>query len=197
MKKQMAEPVPALADERILDLYWERNEDAIAQTDRKYGKYLFRIAYNILDSQWDSEECQNDTYLRAWNAIPPTRPRVLQAFLVRILRNSAINKYKEMTRQKRVRSEMTVAFEELSHTLSTGNTSDRALQAAHLGRAISDFLDTRTKRQRYIFVARFYVGDKLEVIAAHLGLDPSTVHREVKRLQQDLKIYLEGEGIYV
>ena len=106
-----------LADERIIELYWSREESAITETDRKYGQLLYQIAHRILNDRLDSEECQNDTYLKVWNTVPPTRPTVLRSFLAKISRNLALNRYKEKNRQKRVPSQLTDAFDDLENTL--------------------------------------------------------------------------------
>jgi len=102
-----------LGDEEIIALYWARNEEAIRETDRKYGKLLYQQAYNILHDRCDSEECQNDTYLGAWNSIPPASPTSLQTYVVKIMRKIAISRYREKTAQKRIPSEMTDCLEEL------------------------------------------------------------------------------------
>ena len=109
-----------LSDEEIIELYWKRNEDAIQQTDVKYGKYLFTIAYNIVHDRLDSEECLNDTYLGTWNKIPPERPLVFNVFLSRIMRNVAINRYKKNNAAKRVPQGLIVPLEELGDTLGVG-----------------------------------------------------------------------------
>ena len=115
MSKRRDQTTP-LTDEQIIELYWTRQENAIQETDKKYGQFLFRIANNMLHDRRDSEECQNDTYLGAWNAIPPTRPLVLSAFLVQIMRRIAINRYREKTSKKRIPSELTVALEDVQGT---------------------------------------------------------------------------------
>ena len=107
-----------LSDEKIIDLFWQRDEQAISQTDTKYGKYLYKIAYNILNDRLDSEECQNDTYLAAWDAIPPHKPLCLPAFLTQLIRRISIDRYRESRRQKRIPTELIVSMEELHGSLA-------------------------------------------------------------------------------
>ncbi len=197
MEPHKTEGSSVLTDAQIIALYWARQESAIQETDSKYGEFLFRIAYNILSDKSDSEECQNDTYLGVWNTIPPTRPDVFPAFLTKIMHNIAVDKYREKCRGKRIPSQMTVALEELEYALSRGHTPEENLQSEALGAAINGYLATLSVRQRYIFVGRFYMGDKLETIAGELGLSASTVHRQIQKLRRGLKGHLEKEGIYV
>ena len=113
-----------IADEQIIELYWQREERAIQETDKKHGQFLFRIAYNILHDRLDCEECQNDTYLGVWNAIPPTRPTVFPAFITQIMRRIAINRYKEKTSKKRIPSELTVSMEYINDFLQCNDRVD-------------------------------------------------------------------------
>ncbi len=197
MEPHKTEESSVLTDAQIISLYWARQESAIQETDSKYGEFLFRIAYNILGDKSDSEECQNDTYLGVWNAIPPTRPDVFPAFLTKIIHNIAVDRYRKKSTCKRIPSHMTIALEELEYALSRGHTPEENLQAEALGAAINGYLATLSVRQRYIFVGRFYMGDKLETIAGELGLSASTVHRQLQKLRRGLKGHLEKEGIYV
>ncbi len=186
-----------MADEQIIDLYWQRQENAIQETDKKYGQFLFRIAYNVLHDRQDCEECQNDTYLGAWNAIPPTRPAVLGAFLVQIMRRIAINRYREKTSKKRIPSELTVAFEDAQDTLRTGEEDGAAYEAAEVGKIINDYVKSLSDRQRYIFIDRFYLAESVETIAADLKISPATVYREIDKIKQGLKSHLERNDIFI
>ncbi len=156
-----------LADEEIVALYWERNETAIAETDCKYGRHLYTVAYNLLRDSQDCEECRNDTYLKAWNTIPPQRPTVLQAYLTKIIRGISTDRYRERTRQKRVPSELTISPEELSEVLSAPNNADS------LSEALTGFLEGLTKRRRLIFVCRYYCADPPVRIAEIQSTRPS------------------------
>ncbi len=186
-----------VTDAEIMDLYWERNETAIQLTKEKYGAFLYRIAYNILHDDRDCEECQNDTYLGVWQSIPPSRPDVFPAFIARIMRNVACKKYKEKTRKKRVPSEMTVSLEDLETFLHNHDVPDEKYFAEELGKMINSYLPTLTDRQQYVFIGRFYMGDKLETIAGELKVNASTVHREIEKIKKGLKSHLERNGYYV
>lgn len=185
-----------LGDEEIIDLYWKRNEEAIRETDRKYGKLLYQQAYNILHDRCDSEECQNDAYLGVWNSIPPTRPTSLQTYVVKIMRKIAISRYREKTAQKRIPSEMTDCLEEL---LASSNALPRlgieASDTSELTDLINDFIRGLTKRQRYIFIGRYYMSDPVESIARELSVTASTVYRELERLREGFRQHLERNGV--
>lgn len=186
-----------LSDKEIIALYWERNELAIKETDEKYGHFLFNVAYNILDDKRDCEECQNDTYVAIWNAIPPTYPAFFQAFITRIMKNLAINRYKEKMRKKRIPSEFTTSFEELYDSLSSTESIEEILEAKELGRMISEYVRSLSKQQQYIFIGRFYMADSIEHIANTLGLTTSSVYKTIKRTKKGLKSYLQSKGNYL
>ncbi len=179
-------------DDEIVNLYWARNEEAIAATDRKYGGYLYTVAYNILHDPQDCEECRNDTYLRTWNTVPPNRPTRLSAYLTRIIRVISIDRYRERTRQKRVPSEMTISLEDLAETLASD--AEREQESAELARCISDYLASLPKRRRLIFVCRYYCADPPNSIAAMLGITSSAVYKELKKIKDGLRTHLEKEG---
>lgn len=189
--------IALVSDEQIVELYWERNETAIKLTADKYEQLLFRIAYNILHDDPDCKECLNDTYLGIWNAIPPSRPSVFAAFITRIMRNIAIDKYKEKTRRKRVPSAMTVSLEEIQDTLAFRDASEAERVSGELAKLINDYLRNLSERQRYVFISRFYMGDSFEQIAGELHIHPSTVYRETEKIKRGLKNYLERNGVYV
>lgn len=191
MSKRKEEKAPVIADEQIIELYWQRNERAISETDFKYGQFLYRIAYNILHDKLDCEECQNDTYLGIWNAIPPTRPNVFPAFITQIMRRTAIDRYKQKTSKKRIPSEMTVSLDELdAEAIHYDN-------AEELGRIISDYLRTLSDKQQFMFIGRFYIADSVQDIANDLGITPSAVYKELGRIKSELKMHLERNGVYV
>lgn len=183
-----------LADERIIELYWSREESAITETDRKYGQLLYQIAYRILNDRLDCEECQNDTYLKTWNTVPPTRPTVLRSFLAKISRNVALNRYKEKNRQKRVPSNLSDAFEDLESTLQSDLTVEKELAAAALGAMINDYVHTLALRQQYIFVGRYYFAESVEEIAKALQVTKSNVYKQLEQIKKGLKQYLEERG---
>lgn len=179
-----------LSDEKIIALYWARDEKAIAETDFKYKNYLFTIAYNIVRGSCDCEECLNDTYLATWNAIPPTKPNVLKAFLTTILRRIAVNRYHSNLRH----SEMTVSLSELEGILSGKGDG---LDAAQLGKVISDFVRGLSPRRRYIFMSRYYMAEPIDTIAKELRLSRSTVNKELAQVRSALREKLEREGYSV
>lgn len=182
-----------LSDDAIVELYWQRNEKAVSETDIKYGRFLFRIAYNILHDRADSEECQNDTYLGIWNAIPPARPKVFPAFITQIMRRVAINRYKKNASQKRVPSELTVSLEDYENQLISNDSVDQALSVETIGRSINDFVRKLPDRQRYIFIARYYYAESVEKIASDLETALATVYRDLHAIKQGLLIEL-GEN---
>ena len=186
-----------LADEQILELYWRRDEQAIKQTEIKYGKMLFRIAFRILHDKAESEECQNDTYLSVWNRIPPMRPAVFRAFIAKIARDVAVDKYRSKSGRKRVPSELTVSLEDLSDAFPSDDSIDERLAIEELSKMISIFVRGLPARQHYIFIGRFYFGSTLAEIADELGISVATVQREIVKLKQALGHYLEKNGVCV
>ena len=182
-----------MSDEQIVALYWQRDEQAISETDIKYKKFLLTVAYNILQDMYDSEECLNDTYIGAWNAIPPARPVLLQAFLATIMRRTAIDCYKAKKRQKRIVSELTVSLSEVEDFISDDDMYSQT-DAKELGRVISDFVRSLSDRRMYIFMSRYYVARPIKEIAKLLGCSESTVNKEIAAIKCDLKEKLEKEG---
>lgn len=186
-----------IADEQIIELYWQRNEKALHETEGKYGKMLFRIAYNILHDRSDCEECQNDTLLAIWNCIPPTRPVVFSAFISKIMRNIATGKYRDRSRQKRIPAEMTVSLDELSEFLHENDSPEADYVAKEIGKLISEYVRTLSDKQHYIFIGRFYFCERLEFLADELGVNVSTVQRNVENIKVGLKKHLERNGVYI
>ncbi len=184
-----------LSDGEIIELYFHRDETAIAETDAKYGRMLFRIAYNVTHDRLDAEECKNDTYLGAWERIPPEVPQVLSAFLIRIARNISIERYRAASSQKRVPSELTESVEELAAVLSAGNSTESEFASEQLGKLISDYVRSLPERQRYIFIARYYMSETVEYIASRLGVGKATVHRDTEKIKSGLAAHLERNGV--
>lgn len=187
-----------LSDEEIIALFWKRNEKAIEETDKKYGRYLYGIAYNIVHDTLDCEECLNDTYNGTWHKIPPTRPRVLGAFLSRIMRNIAVDKFRSNTAQKRVPSEYIVALDELDECLSDESADvEKEYNIRQISFILNDFLHKLSARREYIFVCRYYYSDKVADIAESLGLKEGTVARELSLMRRELREALEKEGFSI
>ena len=194
-KYQQTEMLPN--DEKLIDMYWERNPDAIQETDRKYGNVLQKVAYNILSDYQDCEECQNDTYFRVWKAIPSTRPTVFSTFLVRIMRWVALSRYKEKSRKKRIPSQLTLSLEELEDTISSEVLVEESYEAKEIGEMISNFVWSLNDRQRYLFMDRYYLAEPVEKTAAELAISVQTAYRELGKIKQSLKEYLERNGVRV
>ena len=186
-----------IADEQIIEMYWHRDERAIHETDEKYGQFLFRIAYNILHDRLDCEECQNDTYLGVWNAIPPTKPSVFPAFITQIMRRIAINRYEEKTSKKRIPSELTISMDDLNVTLQGYESVENVYEAKEVGKVISDYVRGLSERQQYIFIGRYYMADVVESLAEDLNISVPTVYREIDKIKQGLKVYLEENGVLI
>ena len=181
-------------DEQIIELYWQRDEQAIKQTDIKYKTFLLSIAYNIVHDTCDGEECLNDTYIDAWNAIPPARPISLQAYLATIMRRTAIDCYKARKRQKRIASELTVSLSEVGDFIADDDDMYSEAEAKELGQVISDFVRSLSDRRMYIFMSRYYTARPIREIAGLLNCSESTVNKEVSVIKRDLKAKLEKEG---
>jgi RNA polymerase sigma-70 factor (ECF subfamily) len=184
-------------DEKIVELYWERNEKAIEETDFKYKKYLFSIAYNVICNRLDCEECLNDTYLGAWNSIPPTKPNVLKAFLTTITRRIAIKRYHRNLRQNTIPSEMTISLSELEDFIAGDEDVSADFDAERLGYIISDFVYSLSDRRQFIFMSRYYVADSIDAIARDLSLSRSMVNKELAIIRSALKEKLESEGYLI
>lgn len=181
-------------DQGIIALYWARDEKAIEETDFKYKKYLFSVVHNILHDRLDCEECLNDTYLGAWNAIPPTRPSILKAFLTTIARRIAIKRYHSNVKKSIIPSEMTLSLAELEDFVAGDGDVDADFDAERLGRVISDFVRSLSDRKQFIFMSRYYIADSIDAIAGDLGLSRSTVNKELAAIKIALKEKLESEG---
>ena len=186
-----------LDDAEIVELYWQRDQAAIAATDAKYKRHLMAVAYNVVHDLQDCEECLNDTYMGAWNAIPPARPTALRAFLTTIMRRIAVNRYYSNQRAGRIPGEMTVALSEIEAFTDDGTSMDAELDAMHLGQAISRYLRTLNVRQRYIFMSRYYVANTVDSIARSLHVSRSTVNKQLALMREGLKRALEREGYQV
>ena len=183
-----------LADERIIELYNLRDESAISATDRKYRSYLYTIAFNILSNNEDSEECLNDTYLKTWNSIPPAVPRVLKAFLSRITRNTAIDKYDMQTADKRVPIAACDDLSDFEGVLRDGGDMLSELETRKIGEIINSYLSGVSDRDFYIFMSRYYASESIDGIASELNVSRSTVNKEIAAIKALLIKKLESEG---
>ena len=181
-------------DTEIVLLYWERNEQAIPATAEKYENYCTTIARNILGNCEDAEECVNDTYLHAWNAIPPHRPAILATFLGKITRNLSLNRYRHNTADKRGGGVLPAVLDELSELVSGGDDVEQALETKELVNAIDAFLDTLSPGKRCIFVRRYWYTDSISDIAGRFGMKDGAVTMTLSRLRSKLHNYLTERG---
>ena len=182
-----------MEDDEIVNLYWERQECAIEETKKKYGRKLLYVIRNILSCSQDGEEWENDTYLGAWNAMPDARPASLPAFLCRIAKNLAFKKYSYLSADKR-NCDVEIAFDELEGVIG-GQAVEQEIIAKQTADAINKFLEKKKPLHRKIFVRRYYFYEPARSIAAHSGLSQSAVKSILFRLRRDLKKYLEKEGL--
>ncbi len=183
-----------MRDDEIIRLYFERNEAAISETDAAYGKYLLKIAYNILADTEDSKECVNDTYLKVWNSIPPHKPAVLSAYLGKIARESAIDTYRKKNTSKRRLSEYTLALDEISECVSGNESTESTVDAKLLGKEISRYLRSVSEEKRHIFVMRYYRCDSVRAIAEKTDMSQAKVKSILHRTRNGLKKHLAKEG---
>ena len=186
-----------MEDHAIVELFWQRSQNAIPAARDKYGRYCATIARNILPSPEDAEECLSDTYLGAWNTIPPTRPTHLKAFLTTILRRCAIKRYRSNTKLRAVPSELTVSLSEIEDFVSADGDTDGEFDAGRLGEVISNFARSLSSRKRFIFMSRYYAAVPIDVIARELKMSRSTVNKELAAIRVILKRILESEGYII
>lgn len=187
--------VKSMDDLHIIELYFARDEQAIIATDEKYGKLCRSIAYNLLNNREDSEECVNDTYLGAWNAIPPTRPNNFMAFICRITRNLSLKRLEAQARQKRA-GEIAMPFSELEDILPD-EAIDTNVGDENIGKLISDFLRGEKADIRKVFVRRYYFFDSVSDIAKRYSFSESKVKNMLYRTRNKLKEYLIKEGVRI
>jgi RNA polymerase sigma-70 factor (ECF subfamily) len=186
----------SLPDEKIVELFFARDEAAISESHRKYGHYLMTVAGNVLHSHEDAEECVSDAYLNAWNSIPPERPHSLGAYLTKLVRSLAVNRYNRDRRDKRIPPEALESLSELEGILSD-SPWEREEDARIIGAVISRYLRSCKERRRYIFMARYYALHPVGEIAVKLGISESAVKRECQAIRRELRKELEKEGISV
>lgn len=184
-----------MEDHAIIDLYWAREERALEETERKYGSYCRSIARNILASPEDTEECVNDTYLRAWNAMPPQRPAVLSAFLGKITRNLSLDRWKLSRAEKRGGGQLPLALDELTGCVPAADNVAEAMEAAELSRVLDRFLRKLPERECCIFLRRYWYLDSAQAIAQRFHMTEGSVKSQLFRTRTKLRTCLEKEGI--
>lgn len=184
-----------MEDAQIVELYWQRDPEAIRETDCKYGCYCRTVAWNILTDIQDVEECVNDTWMGAWNAMPVQRPVYLAAFLGRITRNLAFNRFKSSRAEKRGGGELPLALEELEGCVPTSPSAAQEVEDAELERMVNCFLHTLSSRDCDVFLRRYWFVESMAEIAARYGMKENSVKTSLFRSRKKLKAYLEREGV--
>ena len=182
-------------DQNIIALYWARSETAISETAQKYGGYCFSIAKNILTNHEDAEESVNDTYLTAWNVMPPRRPSILATFLGKITRRLAIDRWRYRNAYKRGGGEVTLALDELEECIAGSDTAEGALRKKELQAALNRFLEALPERERMIFVSRYWYLRSVKEISEKTGLSLSSVKTQLFRTRNKLRFFLEKEDL--
>jgi RNA polymerase sigma-70 factor (ECF subfamily) len=181
-------------DKSIVDLYFSRDQEAITQTDKKYGHYCYRIAYNILTNREDAEESVSDTYVAAWRAIPPRRPSVLSTFLGKITRHIAIDRWRERNASKRGGGEVPLALEELQDCVAGMQNVEMDYERKEIIKAYVKFLDALPVTERRVFLCRYWYVDSVEAIADKFGFSQSKVKTMLHRTRAKLRKQLAEEG---
>ena len=183
-----------MEDGQIIALYWNRDQSAIQETAGKYGRLLERIAWNILRSRGDAEECVNDTYWNAWNSMPEHWPERLAAFLGKITRNLSFNRYKRERTGKRGGGETALVLDELADCVSDADNVERAIDRQELAKAINSFVKSLPGKKRRLFVRRYWYADSISAIAHDNGMLQGTVSKTLERTRKQLKAYLTERG---
>ena len=186
-----------MEDALIVDLYWARDEQALAETAAKFGAYCRKIADNILHNAHDVEECENDTWLAAWNSMPDNRPARLAPYLGRITRNLALDRLDKATAQKRGSGQTFAPLDELAECVAAPGSVEDTFDAAETGRLISEFLRTLPEGPRNIFLRRYWYCDATADIAARYGLTESKVRVTLHRTRGKLAAYLQKKGVAI
>ena len=184
-----------MEDQQIVDLYWQRSDLAISETNKKYGRYCHTIAYNICGTDEDAEECVNDTWLRAWNLMPDQRPAILSTFLGCITRNFAINLIKAKNRIKRGGGEAVLALDELEECIPGGRNPEQALEEKELEKAIGRFVSQLPQPEKTIFVLRYWRVAPIDEIAEKLQFSKGKIKSSLFRTRRKLRDYLQEEGL--
>lgn len=187
----------AVEDERIVELYWQRSEDAIAETAARYGAYCRSIALGIVKDSRDAEECVSDTWLKTWNALPPQRPSRLQPFLGKITRNLSLDLWRKKNALFRGMGQVPLALEELEHAAPSAPSPEETVQEQILIASLEKFLWSLEGEKRQVFLLRYWYFRSEREIASQLCLTKSKVTSMLHRLRNALRLHLEKEGIYL
>ncbi|MBR2751356.1 MAG: sigma-70 family RNA polymerase sigma factor [Clostridiales bacterium] len=185
-----------MEDKSIIELYFSRDENAISESQKKYGSFCHAIAWNLLESHEDSEECVNDTMLAAWNAIPPTRPNSLRAFLGGITRKLALMVFRKRTAKKRNFGIMQ-SLDELFEIVPSSQNVEKAIEMHELSKIIDHWLDSLAQKDRVLFVRRYWFGDAVSDLANKAGMSSNQLSQKLFALRKQLKTFLEKEGVAI
>ena len=185
-----------MEDNQIVELYFQRNADAIKETDSKYGSYCFAIADNILHNREDSEECVNDTWLSAWNAMPPQRPNMLRMFLAKITRNLSFNRFNVRSAEKRGGGEIHLVLDELAECIANESDTENEYLAKELEQCIKLFVRGLPEREGNVFVRRYFFTESVSTIAKRYSMTDNNVMVSLSRTRKKLKAHLEKEGYF-
>jgi len=183
-------------DEKIIEMFFKRSEQGIRELDNKYGKICHNLSYNIVSNWQDAEECVNDAYLGAWNAIPPAQPNPLLTYICKIVRNISLKTYYRKEAAKRS-SHYTIAMEEIEACIADQNTVEGEIDARELARIIESFLDTLTVENRVIFMRRYWFADSCKDIAEFVGLTEKNISVRLTRIRQKMKKYLAEREVFL
>jgi len=186
-----------VVDEKIVELYWQRDERAIRETRMKYGRYCYSIAYNILHNTEDAQECENDTYLGAWNSMPPQKPSLLSSFLGAISRRVSLDRWRRKSAAKRGGGETALSLNELEECIPSGKSIEESIDTARLAELISLFLQTLPDEESMVFLRRYWYFDSIDTICKRFGYGESKVKMTLFRTRQKLLERLEKEGVFV
>ena len=183
-----------MEDEKIVDLYWERSEDAVSETSQKYGRSLFKLAEGIVRNSEDARECENDTYLKAWNAIPPQKPICLYAYLAKITRRLAFGRLDYHCASKRTATIVELG-DELESCIVSPSDTESQYENRVIAQAVSAFLKEQPREKRIVFIRRYWFADPISEIAIRYSMSESKVKSMLLRIRNELRIYLEKEGV--
>ncbi len=181
-------------DKQIIELYFERNEQAIRETEKEYGRFCHRIAMNVLGIHEDAEECVNDTYYSVWKQIPPTVPEIFKVYLGRITRNLSISRFRAMRAKKRYNS-MEIMLSELNDCVPSSANVEQSMEVMQLSEYISQWLDDLSEEDKALFVCRYWFGDEVQELAKKCGISASKMAQRMLRLRKSLKAALEKKGV--
>lgn len=185
-----------MEDQELIEMFFARSEQALQELERKYGETCRKFSYRILNSIQDAEECVNDAFLGAWNAIPPAKPNPLLAYLMRIVRNISLKLYWKNTAAKR-NSMYTVALQEIEGCIASANTVEEEIEARELARIIEAFLETLSAENRVIFMRRYWFADGYREIAERVGLSEKNVSVRLTRIRTKMRQYFQERGVLV